>query len=967
MEFTYDLSLTLQSVALLKSLDYEGRRNREDQLWEIRANIQTIKWVWRSSFADWASGAGGFFWICGKPGSGKSTLMEHIARSDKLQDNLRRGISERWTIIRHFFFGFGVSKDIRNNFEGFLRSLLYQLIGESSEADNNLEAVDLPGNEREQQWSMRALQERLAIVLNQRRNPICILVDGVDEYQDSKWDLAHFLREMASSRVKLCVASRPDRVLNVAFEHLPTIKMQEWNTPGIDKMVTLSIQRDVAESGFYNDNEVVQLAEEISNKAQGVFLWARFAVKELRDGWSKGLDLAELQMRLEKVPEELEDIYARIFRQLEPKQKQEAAYLLQLVCYAKRTLTLDELYVALAHATGGQGPFAKGMTALAIQKFEKRLLAATGGVLEVFRGREPYDSQESDDSELYVSQESSYAKPKKSQKSVLELDESQESDNSTPDASQETDDQEPYETHERVNWVSHEGQETDKLYVNVIHRTVRTYLDSNGWSQLLTVAHEGMLHAEVLWLRVCAANFPPSFKGIPSFQELPESLPHESMLGRVCAALDPTDPLSPDGQLSPAKPLDSYQRLDGGDKISPLLEYAAMYMLHYAADVEQDLGLASYDMLQPGISNSFMCYHRFYWAIRRTRCTCFQHGPDPLHPLHLAIAHGLDGYIKDFLSSRCDYIEPGSREWDDLFYLEVDNTFGAFSPRALDSFRMSLLEFAILNASKLDCNHASHTRIVALLLELYPHVLDAEMILALEVASAEVVKLLLRHWPDGKMVLKSNPFTSDYYLKKEISLCGLLEFCSESLDIGPMWYIARRRFTYTPEDNAKLINLFLRRGENINDQCGPLGTALHGAVLKLSCMPYRLGMWKLLVAKGANINAGGPPGTPLEFMWRLANTVTPWSNGCIHDWRIGIHWLIENGAVNNRCDPNGSVPSRERMLAFGQSGKNGVLESQRLYRGDPIEDPTVRDSTDAEVGQESDDSDEREKDSSSDS
>ena len=823
--------------------------------------------------------------------------MEHVARSDKLQDYLRRGISEDWTIIHHFFFGFGVSKDIRNNFEGFLRSLLYQLVGESSEADKNLEAVDLPGTERKQQWSMRALQERLDIVLKQRRNPICILVDGLDEYQDNKWDLAHFLRETASSRVKLCVASRPDRVLNIAFEHLPTIKMQEWNTPGIDIMVNLSIRRDVAESGFYNDNEVVQLAEEISIKAQGVFLWACFAVNELRDGWSRGLDLAELQMRLEKVPEELEDIYARIFRQLEPKQKQEAAYLLQLVCYAKRTLTFDELYVALAHAAGRQGPVAKVMNSLAVRKFEKRILAATGGVLEVFWGRESY-----------------------------------------------------------------------RFHVNIIHRTVRTYLDSNGWSQLLGAAHEGMLHAEVLWLRVCTELFPPSFKEIPPFQKLSLYGRHELMLGRVRAALDPANPLSPDDQLLSTKPLDFDQRSYRGDEISPLLKYAAMYMLHHAEEVEQGLSLASYDILQPGISNSFMCYHRFHWAKHDRGCTCFQRCPDPLHPLHLAIAHGLDGYVKDFLSSRCNDIEPGSREWDDLFYLDVDSTSPALKWLVRSGFsRISLLEFAIHHASKWDCNHASQTRIVDLLLERYSHAhhADAEMILALQISSVEVVESLLRHRPNGKMVLKSNTLRSDEFLEQQVSRSGLSKLCPESLEVGPIWCIARRAYDFSSRGNAKLIDLCLQRGEDINDQCGPFGTALHGAVLHMAFMPLELDMLELLLAKGADINASGPLGTPLEFAWRLVNTV---NHKFLkrNSWTIAIQRLIEHGAVNNRCDPNGSVPSRERMLSCVNSGWNRVRESQRLYRGDPPTEEIGEESTDAKVGRESDSSDEWENDSSSD-
>ena len=352
--------------------------------------------------------------------------MEYLARDEELLAHLRRGISDKWTIVHHFFFDFDVSKDMRNNFEGFIRSLLYQLI-------KDLKPAKLPGAEPEHGWSLRTLEERLNIIIKQHSYPICILLDGLDEYQGDKWDLADFLRKTASSGVKLCVASRPDRVFNSTFEQIPTIKMQEWNSPAIDKMVTLRIQRDVAASGFYKRKEVVELANGISKKAQGVFLWARFAIEELRNGWSEGLDLKELQKRLENVPEELEGIYARIFRKVKPEQRQQAAYMLQLVCYAKRTLTLRELYVATAHA-GGRWPLVKQISARDMEDFEKQLFAVTGGVLELFPTHESCSTPEFDNFEI------------------------------------------------------NEDRGDKTMFVNVIHRTVRTYLenqdskDSSGWS-----------------------------------------------------------------------------------------------------------------------------------------------------------------------------------------------------------------------------------------------------------------------------------------------------------------------------------------------------------------------------------------------------------------------------------------------------------------------------------------------------
>ena len=292
----------------MESLEYEGRRDREDQLENIGASPQTVQWIWESLFAAWTSEGGTLFWIRGKPASGKSTLMRYIAKGNKLRDHLRRSLNDNWIIIHHFFFDFAVSQDKRNNFEGFLRSLLYQLIGRIRGTGEE----SLPINEPKQGWSVQTLQERLTFMLEQCSGPVCILLDGLDEYQGSKWDLADMLRKLASSKVRFCVASRPDPVFDNTFIDVPTLSMQDWNTSAIDKMVTLTIQKSVAGSGFYDDDGVVELANIISEKAQGVFLWARFAINELRDGWSKGIELAELQKRLENVPEELEDIYARI-------------------------------------------------------------------------------------------------------------------------------------------------------------------------------------------------------------------------------------------------------------------------------------------------------------------------------------------------------------------------------------------------------------------------------------------------------------------------------------------------------------------------------------------------------------------------------------------------------------------------------------------------------------------------------
>ena len=71
---------------LLRQLDFQDRSDRSDRI--SRAHQDTFQWIYASrsdlqkselqfnSFADWLEGDDNLYWITGKPGSGKSTLMK---------------------------------------------------------------------------------------------------------------------------------------------------------------------------------------------------------------------------------------------------------------------------------------------------------------------------------------------------------------------------------------------------------------------------------------------------------------------------------------------------------------------------------------------------------------------------------------------------------------------------------------------------------------------------------------------------------------------------------------------------------------------------------------------------------------------------------------------------------------------------------------------------------------------------
>ena len=863
----------------MTNLNYEGRRDREDQIWRIQAHPQTVEWIWNSSFATWAASNEDLFWICGKPASGKSTIMESIAKSDNLKDYLKQGLNERWTVVRHFFFDFGVSKDIRNNFEGFLRSLLYQLIKKLGK----IQEATLSGTEENKRWSERELREKLDKVLEHRSGPICILLDGLDEYQDDKWDLVNFLQETAKPQIKLCIASRPDPVFDTAFEGVPQLKMQDKNKPAIERMVEHTLQESVGKSGFYSDDEYVEFAEGISEKANGVFLWAHFAVIELRAGWIVGDEFQKLQKRLEEIPEKLEDIYARILTKIKPDERQHAAHMLQLVCYAKKLLTVPELSHALTQTDDKKTFPTINKQAPPVQYsqgkyFERKVLALTGGLLEIFR---------------------------RCNNRWEEVGMFQ-----TEDYDSET-----------------KGREHD--YINIIHRTVRTYLERGGWEHVLGRAHEGTLHAEMLWLRVCARLFPPSLVRLPrgmNEEMIPKRMNHilRPKISSTFQTRDHTLQMPDNKHLTVSGPATS------------LRYYATLSMLDHARIVEKDLSLSSYAVLKSVLTDNFVCHHQWLGSGRSLKCGCYQDCPEPTHPLHLAIAHGLDGFVGEFLFHFSETTTRDSLEWDDVFYLDFGETphFNAYpSQYKRKPNRISLLEFALWHTSKDYHSSISQMQIVTTLLERYSQVQDADMVYALRNSDPKLVQLLLAHWPDRDMVLDIDSMRHDYDFEDELDFEDVTDKYRQGVHTRPLWHIARRQYHDEYQDK-ELLDIFLKRGEDIHGQCGPVGTALHGNLLHLPWQDGRsFGLFKLLIEKGADVNAHGPLGKPLEFLWRLAHKhgVTPDSG-----WRItrAIQLLINCGAINEQQDPNGSIPSKEQMLAFRYETSKQFDELRRYYRGE---------------------------------
>jgi hypothetical protein len=120
---------------LVESLHYETIMERYEGV--IHAHQRTFEWIFQSQctedescwsdFVQWLRQGDGIYWISGKAGSGKSTLMKYIYESPNTQKHLLAWTKDTPLHIGRFFFWLSGTK-LQKSQEGLLRSLLYDVL-----------------------------------------------------------------------------------------------------------------------------------------------------------------------------------------------------------------------------------------------------------------------------------------------------------------------------------------------------------------------------------------------------------------------------------------------------------------------------------------------------------------------------------------------------------------------------------------------------------------------------------------------------------------------------------------------------------------------------------------------------------------------------------------------------------------------------------------------------------------------
>lgn len=312
------------------SAAYEGTCS---WIFDSSADQQNAKRPW-SNFRKWLETDDGVYWISGKPGSGKSTLMKYIANNETTS-NLLGNWDENTDLLVVSFFFWNAGTALQKSYTGLLRSLLFQIATQWPALATLGEAH--PGNVRGElevsnqfllEWTDQRLRSLLTRFLSQKPASVslCVFIDGLDEFVGDEEQLLRLVDLFSkTSQCKVCVAGRPEQVFRQEFRHCPQLRVQDLNDEDMRRTVNQKLIPSLQKFNckVTHDDHLASFVRDLVAKASGVFLWLDLMIAELIRGARNGDTMQMLESRLQRTPETIKGMYAHILKNLDPLYREE--------------------------------------------------------------------------------------------------------------------------------------------------------------------------------------------------------------------------------------------------------------------------------------------------------------------------------------------------------------------------------------------------------------------------------------------------------------------------------------------------------------------------------------------------------------------------------------------------------------------------------------------------------------------
>ncbi|KAJ5563935.1 hypothetical protein N7513_000177 [Penicillium frequentans] len=365
-----DHETTIQDF-LMEAIKFPSMTDREESV--TVAHSKTFDWIFtsgkqnplfqgsqsRDSLSGWLQGGEnqeGIYWISGKAGSGKSTLMRFVMHHTKTMSLLRSWARNERLITAGFYFWISGTVEQRSQ-TGLIRHLLAQLLDQQKHLIPIVFPVrwehllSLSTRERVKasiSWDLFELTAALKSFFDYagRRGKVCLFIDGLDEFAGDHQQIVGFFKDCVASypHVKICLSSRPLPTFRAAFRMYPGLELHELTRKDMLHFAQDHLHGDPLISQVLSKDEEAasKLIKSVVAGADGVFLWVMLVVQSLlrRENYR---DVWQMHEYLGQHPTDLDDLFTYfLFESASKHQTLIASRLFQLIqarqeaCYATR-------------------------------------------------------------------------------------------------------------------------------------------------------------------------------------------------------------------------------------------------------------------------------------------------------------------------------------------------------------------------------------------------------------------------------------------------------------------------------------------------------------------------------------------------------------------------------------------------------------------------------------------------------
>lgn len=253
-------------------------------------------------------------------------------------------------IAKFFFWNSGTA--LQKSLLGLLRSLVFEILSHRPEWIPAVRPSRWSSDVASlTDWTMSELKLILKQLVRQEitsAEKSCFFIDGLDEFDGDMHDILDCLCDIdCSTHIKLCLSSRPWNCFEESLGKRKDQKlyMEQLTRDDIEKYAYDKISSFIPGFDYVDAVGMARkLSEEITQKAQGVFLWVALAVSSLRRGIINRDSFSILCNRLHAFPPELLDFFHHIVDQVE------SVYREKMSCLFKIALESDPPMSVYAHS-----------------------------------------------------------------------------------------------------------------------------------------------------------------------------------------------------------------------------------------------------------------------------------------------------------------------------------------------------------------------------------------------------------------------------------------------------------------------------------------------------------------------------------------------------------------------------------------------------------------------------------------